>query len=712
MNKKKMLLLLTIWVVLMIPLGAMIRHSASPMQKVKGFQASQTYTVSGLSEISGYDVEKNTFSVNGYDPQIRVKDLREYVGSIRILFYEPLKNNLAIQVFYRSANQGYEEDCSKKIYLYEGNKEVIFNIPEGIYDEIRLDMDGSFSLENIQLCAKNVEYEFDGYAKIPAIAYVTAGIGLFAFLFLCIYLLQLPRKVLAWTASVRAYDFSLKKNLYSYCCLLLYVLGTGLLTGLYLSGNHSLTDHGYTLIFQLAAATVLLCFLLFLRSFEKNIAKIAFCLILFIGTAYALTLPVATNVSTDDEVHYRRVVTLSHTFDRYLTEADEKMYVKEFLPEYDIQTIERKTDELEDLAENGRNIQISRYPEELFVVISYLPAAIGLLIGRGIGLSFAGTFLLGRWMNVLVYSVVMYYAIKKLKSGQLILSVIALLPTNLFMAASYGYDAWLTCFTALSVSYIISVLQDPGHIITTKEMGVIWLGFVLGLFPKAVYFPLLGLCLLVTKKHFPDQKNYRKYLLCSAAVAFFVLITFAVPFLLSGQGGNDMRGGAEVDSMRQIAFILKNPLGYTKILLHFLQSYLSVENQIGLLASNMHMGFSPHYVLVFLTLTVAVFCDRNEADANTCGSFFRTVTLVSVIMALVLVVTALYVAFTAVASPKVAGCQPRYLMPFVFPLSYFVFHMKLVKTGNKNEFYAVVLAIMCVVLFSTADQNWISKMIV
>ena len=33
---------------------------------------------------------------------------------------------------------------------------------------------------------------------------------------------------------------------------------------------------------------------------------------------------------------------------------------------------------------------------------------------------------------------------------------------------------------------------------------------------------------------------------------------------------------------------------------------------------------------------------------------------------LILVETSLYVSFTAVASPTVAGCQPRYILPLVF----------------------------------------------
>lgn len=54
----------------------------------------------------------------------------------------------------------------------------------------------------------------------------------------------------------------------------------------------------------------------------------------------------------------------------------------------------------------------------------------------------------------------MYFAIKKLKNGKILLAVIGLSSTTMFMASTMSYDYWVIGFTTLGYSFFISELQN------------------------------------------------------------------------------------------------------------------------------------------------------------------------------------------------------------------------------------------------------------
>ncbi len=60
---------------------------------------------------------------------------------------------------------------------------------------------------------------------------------------------------------------------------------------------------------------------------------------------------------------------------------------------------------------------------------------------------------------LLTYALTVYFAIRKLKSGKMIMSVIALFPTNIVLASNYSYDPWVTGFSLLGTAYFVSEMQ-------------------------------------------------------------------------------------------------------------------------------------------------------------------------------------------------------------------------------------------------------------
>ena len=173
-----------------------------------------------------------------------------------------------------------------------------------------------------------------------------------------------------------------------------------------------------------------------------------------------------------------------------------------------------------------------------------------MFLARGLGLPFVKVFYAGKLGNLFMYGLLIYFAIKRLRSGKMILAVTAMLPANIFLASSYSYDIWLIGLTMLGIAYIAGVIQDwaGGIQVRIKDIIIILGSLTLGFAPKAVYFPMLLLVFLIPRAGFKSKKLYRGMCIAAAVCIIFVLMTFMLPFIVGGPGEGDLRGGEDVNS--------------------------------------------------------------------------------------------------------------------------------------------------------------------
>ncbi|HEX8974732.1 MAG TPA: DUF2142 domain-containing protein [Patescibacteria group bacterium] len=339
---------------------------------------------------------------------------------------------------------------------------------------------------------------------------------------------------------------------------------------------------------------------------------------------------------------------------------------------------------------------------------AYLPSAFALALGNLLHLPFHIMFAFARWINLLFYSAVVFFAIRRLKTGKMLMSVIALFPTAIFLAASYNYDSWLTAFSMIGFAYLFSELQQPEKKLTTKEAVVMVGSFVLGLGPKALYFPLMLPLFLIKKEKFETPRQYKIFMWLTVVAVLLVLGSFLLPFVFHGPGKGDVRGGSDVDATKQVAFILSDPSAYSKILFNFASGYVNPLNAGGFTVFLAYLGGIDGFWIVMATLAAVFLWDRNTYDKKN-SLKMRLLVVGAYIVTVVLICTALYVSFTAVRSTTMAGVQPRYLIPLVFPLL-FVLGIKAIKNPfNKNIFNSIVFIAMSLVLLNGTWVLMISK---
>jgi uncharacterized membrane protein len=280
--------------------------------------------------------------------------------------------------------------------------------------------------------------------------------------------------------------------------------------------------------------------------------------------------------------------------------------------------------------------------------------------------------------------------------------IIGLIPTNIFFASSYSYDWWVISFIVLGYALFVSKLQSKEKISMLYLIAVVMI-MVVGMLPKAIYFPLLLPMFLLSKDRYTNSKWAR----IIASIGIIILITtFVLPMIISGEGNTDIRGGSDVNSIEQMKFILMNPIEYTTILLEYMAEYLSLDNAGEYITMLGYNGIGKYFVLCIALIICAMIFDNSKYSEERLlletakkHTVSKIVMLVSVFVSIVLVVTALYVAFTPVAHGTVNGCQPRYLLPVIFPALLFCGELNIDTSVKLKRNYASIASVLMLFIF-------------
>lgn len=436
------------------------------------------------------------------------------------------------------------------------------------------------------------------------------------------------------------------------------------------------------------------------------------------GVLIAVISPVQMIVSWDDLTHYERTVALSYLSSPEYTEADAILFNPPQIGQGDSIHWSFSEQEyrsvLDDLNAHGARyhsstdgfVSASGSPILQYSVLGYIPGAIGLWLGRLAHLPFVAVFLLGRISNVLFFFTLVYFGVKRLKSQKILVLAFSLLPSVLFFASNYSYDMWVVGWLLFGFLRYLSWLQSPDEKLSAKEILAVLASFVIGLGPKAIYFPIFFLLFFIPRSKFPTRKFATRYRLAVIAAALLVLSTFLLPFVAQGAGGGDVRGGGDVSSAGQVSFVLADPLGYAGILANFLSGYLSVAQSASYTNTFAYLGASSLGGLPLVALIIIAVTDSGSANYPYASWRYRLAALALLCGTSALVASALYVSFTAVGSDTIAGVQGRYLLPLTVPFLALFFNSKMKNENAKGWYNSSVLAVtMTFVLVCVIELN-------
>lgn len=651
--------------------------------------------------------------ING-DPQLyfTMSGSAEF-NTVTVHFAEPIDPTSIIQVYYSILGEELSEPCSVKARVSLDAKTVSLVLPQvSTYTLLRIDVDSQFTLdsitlENTELIGMQRGLKIGVVIALAVLLAILAGVekwfGFYRFI---------------WSLVKKCYtcakELLVQRKYVSFVIRALLILACAALCISYavilMTIAISLSVIAYLFILSAITAALFIAD----RIISGNFAAPVMFLVLTVICSFMIcaTLPIEVSNSWDEEFHYAKCVEM-----KILLFGNEETYADVWQARRDFAvTTDRYLRDIDKFVFDLLDYDQIKYEgsvkaPEILKCVGHIPGAIAMACADATDLNYFALFVISKMANALVYAFVIYLGLKKLKSGALLVSSIALMPTAVFLASTFSYDFFITAFAIYSFTYFISELQNPDKKLTLKDCILMLGSFFLACGPKAVYFLLLFPMLFMPKEKFASKKSRKIYICAVIIIALLILASFLLPFLISnGDGFSDDRGGTDVNALEQVKFILKNPLKYTKILLTFIGDYVSLINASNFVASYSYVGTGKAFWAT-LSLCVVGFCaitDKSKHDLFKGNRLVRATSAFACFACVCFVATALYINFTPVGFFTVSGCQWRYIIPVLLPFLYSIGSPKIEHKISPRILSAAVFGALSLSIFMTFYDAYIS----
>lgn len=328
--------------------------------------------------------------------------------------------------------------------------------------------------------------------------------------------------------------------------------------------------------------------------------------------------------------------------------------------------------------------------------IGYVHMALGIWLAKKIGVPFYQQLLLGKFLNLLLYVVLMFWTIRVIPIYKKLVTIMSLMPTPIVLATAYSYDPVVIGMVSLGSALIIKEYYELDKKINWYEIVGIPLLFFIGSAPKAVYIPMILCGLFLPKSKFKNKNQSVVWKILLLGVCALLVMSFVLP-ATGGQMEGDSRGG-DTDVVLQLQLILQHPVTYAKILVHNVyETFNSYVLGTDSFASMAYLGIHKFSTLIALLVFGTAFTEPREPMNTGNEKSLRILKIVSSIMILgtvALIWTALYLSFTEVGSLSIKGVQGRYYIPLALS-AFTVFYSDKIQVKWNRILYNTVL-LLCI----------------
>ena len=336
--------------------------------------------------------------------------------------------------------------------------------------------------------------------------------------------------------------------------------------------------------------------------------------------------------------------------------------------------------------------------------VPYLASAFGMDLAKLFNLPVLFLLYIGRLMNLIVWLLLIYMAIKITPIHKWVFLLLSLMPMTIFQGASLSADSFTIAISFLVIAIFLKfALDDNKKFITKKDIFVLFALVLMLTLSKPFYFLLIFLFLIIPSYKFGNRK---KMFLTFSLIFLSIAMIEAIWYLATH--GLYVPENSNTSIHGQIAFILSNPAVFPHVLGHTLwkSSYLYLTESVGHLGWSIFLPDWMVFLYLFALISVSLL-DKNEIIINLKQKLVFAVMLFSI----VLMIFALeYIAWTPIGKISVGGVQGRYFVP-IAPLLFLLFYNKKidydVKKGLNVFIIIFILFILSFTLFKIIEKFYI-----
>lgn len=466
-------------------------------------------------------------------------------------------------------------------------------------------------------------------------------------------------------------------------------------------------------IFLIASILGIICVSYSISKYsEENLYKIAFIILIIFGLLCVFLMPICESSDTTEhltraEITSRGIIVPQFTGDKYTNFYNNGTnYVWDGTG---FETISSINDLIKDRYETiftstHANEKINHTPVivnqafEQNPFYGYLPQAIGILIAKLLDLDAIWMLWFARIGNLICYSGIVAYAVKKTPLFKVPMIVTACIPMSMFQGASVSVDSMIISLGLLLIAYFFYMYDSKEKTITFKELTIfLIISLLLGLL-KLPYFAFSFLIFAVPRKNFKSSN--------SVFISFLGIVIIGIIGVLWSRYATDALWHSyraihylqnNVNSTQQMSFLLSNPNNLPLLIssiiervnIPLLDSFLIYPPEPSgggyTSASNLVSAILP----MFLGGTYLFYPNETKIELRSkIISFFVLILIFGGICIIQ------FLTWTPHASLMIYGINGRYFLP-LFALIPFIFGMNFVNEKNiELDYYILTLTIV------------------
>ena len=337
--------------------------------------------------------------------------------------------------------------------------------------------------------------------------------------------------------------------------------------------------------------------------------------------------------------------------------------------------------------------------------ICYLPQILAALIGRIFNLSILATAYLMEIFNYAAYVMLIYWAIKIIPKFKAFIVFLALSPMALQESVSLAPDALTIGLCLFLIAFVCHIAYERKNVISKRELIILYAMAVILGFCKIVYLPLVLLYFLIPAERFGTKKRKVTHAICIAVAV--AALNGAWLLASSKIAGDGLREG--VNTAVQLSTILRNPLGYLKLMLVTTNELVFVwlDGVFGLSLGAFVVNFPTIYRFIALIVFIVLVAQRNERIEKM-PNRDRIIMASIFILISSFILTVEFLQWTPAGAPIIEGVQGRYFIPFILLLP-LAFNRKRDSSQNMNLITENRIILYCIFLDIAAAALFLAQ---
>ncbi|MCR5233020.1 MAG: DUF2142 domain-containing protein [Lachnospiraceae bacterium] len=398
--------------------------------------------------------------------------------------------------------------------------------------------------------------------------------------------------------------------------------------------------------------------------------KLALPILIAVGLIFMLSM--SPGSESDDDYHYYSAFKLSNAMmgrkDVSIIENkyEYKLYANHHSSESYVEVIEGLFDRSH--GDKDGTFVYSGQADGLRWPVSHIAPALGITVGRLLGMNFIQIFTLARLTNLAVYIALVVTAVRLVPKNKEFILFVAMTPTAMQDATQLSYDTIINGISFLFIAYVFKLATDEKQC-TWKDV-VLGIVMIIAMAPiKVIYGILIFLLFVIPRDRFKSNKDRVATLAISLTGLAGIVIGLSARFIKAVLTVNDSRIEAQTYT---IQYAFREPIKCMHIVLYSIDETLwdIFESCIGNALSGAKTINVPEYLPMglLLIMMLCVLSEKSMMQAQRQKLLFALIGIVGTVA----VYVAMMFAATTLGANKIVGVQGRYFIPFLPLLLYSV----------------------------------------